>query len=75
LYTEKLQKPTIPIVTPNQIAHTLLINGKTKVKKPRMPKPKIKRRKENENIGFRGTFLVIELEAAIKMLKNGKGLV
>jgi len=37
-----------------------------------MPKPKIKRRKENENIGLRGTFLDIELEAAIKTLKNGK---
>jgi len=37
-----------------------------------MPKPKIKRRKENENMGLLGTFLDIELEAAIKTLKNGK---
>jgi hypothetical protein len=37
-----------------------------------MPKPKINRRKENENMGLGGTFLDIELEAVIKLLKNGK---
>lgn len=72
LNNDPTQKPTIPIVTPIQIAHNLLMNGKIKVKKPRMPKPKIKRRKENENMGLLGTFLDIELEAAIKTLKNGK---
>ncbi|KAL4084333.1 hypothetical protein QTP88_028157 [Uroleucon formosanum] len=40
-----------------------------------MPKPKIKRRKENENMGLGGTFLDIKLEAAIKTLKNGKAAV
>jgi len=48
------------------------MNGKTKVKKPRIPRPKIKRCKENENMGLRGTFSDIEFKAAMKSLKNGK---
>ncbi|CAI6369237.1 unnamed protein product [Macrosiphum euphorbiae] len=58
------QKPTNPTtVTPNQIAHNLLMNGKIKVKKPI---PKIIRYKENENRGLGGTFSIIELETAMK---------
>lgn len=72
LNNDPTQKPTIPTVTPNQIAHNLLINGKIKAKKPRLSKLKNIRCKKNENRGLGGTFSDIELEAAMALLKNGK---
>lgn len=48
------------------------MNGKNRSKKPRIPKPKIVRCKENENVEVGGIFSDMELEAAIKTLKNGK---
>lgn len=67
-------KPIIPIVTPNQIAHHLLINGKCNKNKhnKKSPKPTVKRLINEENSVLGDTFLYEELEAAMKSLKNGK---
>ncbi|KAL1448195.1 hypothetical protein WDU94_012261, partial [Cyamophila willieti] len=56
-------------VTPDQIAHQLLINGKT-ASKPQ--KIKIKRQPEQENNFLEDAFNVDELNKAIDMMKNNK---
>lgn len=50
------------------------MNGKTKVKKPTLPKSKIKRCKENESTILGGTFSDLESEVAMKSLKTEKRL-
>ena len=55
-------------VTPNQVAHQLILNGKVP---NRQRQSKIKRcRQENNNID--DDFTIVELQNSLKHLKNGK---
>ncbi|KAI5742625.1 hypothetical protein M8J77_009365 [Diaphorina citri] len=56
-------------VTPNQIAHQLLINGKTKT---RIRNTKIERDIPNENQFLETAFTLGEIQLAIKLAKNNK---
>lgn len=70
-------KPTIPIVTSNQISHHLLINGKCNNNEhnkhnKKSPKPRVKRIIDEKISELGDPFLQEELEIAMKSLKNGK---
>ena len=56
-------------VTPNQVAHQLILNGKVP---NRQRQSKIKRCGQ-ENHDFDDEFTIIELQNSLKHLKNGKG--
>jgi len=54
------EKPKISTITPNQIAHHLLVNGNNKLSKPRVIQTE-----NNEMHELGSTILYIELEVAI----------
>ena len=59
--------PLQPKVTANQVAHQLLLNGKSGTKTHR--KPKLDRTKYNKDQGYTRPFTMEELEAGILFLK------
>ena len=59
-------------VTANQIAHQLLLNGKSNATMPKQSKPRLKRPNEENNPGLTNPFTSQELENGIKALKQGK---
>ncbi|KAI5754789.1 hypothetical protein M8J77_011499 [Diaphorina citri] len=56
-------------ITANQVAHQLLMNGKTN---KRIPKTKLERNIANEKKFLNDDFCIRELQEAIKMMKNNK---
>ena len=64
--------PLQPKVTANQVAHQLLLNGKSGTKTHR--KPKLDRTKYNKDQGHTRPFTMEELEAGIHTLKPGKAI-
>jgi len=66
------EKPKIPKITSNQIAHHLLVNGKNKLPKSRPCKPRVIRTENKETHERGSTILFTELEDVIDNLNNGK---
>ena len=55
-------------VTPNQVAHQLILNGKV----PNRQRQSKNKRCDQENHDFDDDFTIIELQHSLKHLKNGK---
>lgn len=72
LHSNPKEKPKTPTITPNQIAHHLLVNGKNKLPKSRTCKPRVIRTENNETHKLGSMILFTELKNAIDKLKTGK---
>ncbi|KAJ8404683.1 hypothetical protein AAFF_G00335460 [Aldrovandia affinis] len=57
--------------TANQVAHQLLLNGKSTTKQPR---PKVDRVKHSQTMGLTKPFSLEELNTSINTLKTGKAI-